>query len=76
MDDSIPDMHHPYEILPVEPAMDDLILMVFGDESIVLTCNSGECLHYTMVPGFKASNDQKAMEERDTIHERANIHNI
>ncbi|KAI7878202.1 hypothetical protein K492DRAFT_149793 [Lichtheimia hyalospora FSU 10163] len=36
-----------------EPAMDDLILMVFGDESIFLTCNSGECLHYTMVPGFK-----------------------
>ncbi|CEG77576.1 Putative ATP-binding cassette, subfamily G (WHITE), member 2 [Rhizopus microsporus] len=35
-----------------EPAMDDLILMIFGDESIFLNCNSGECLHYTMVPGF------------------------
>lgn len=36
----------------VEPAMDDLILGVFGDDSIFLNCNSGECLHYTMVPGF------------------------
>ncbi|KAI7883212.1 transporter, ABC superfamily [Lichtheimia hyalospora FSU 10163] len=35
-----------------EPAMDDLILSVFGDDSIFLNCNSGECLHYTMVPGF------------------------
>lgn len=60
-DSSILGIHHPYQILPIEPAMDDLILMVFGDESIFLTCNSGECLHYTMVPGFKAS-DQKAME--------------
>ncbi|ORZ12015.1 hypothetical protein BCR42DRAFT_332368 [Absidia repens] len=35
-----------------EPAMDDLISAIFGDESIFLGCNSGECLHYTMVPGF------------------------
>ncbi|KAG1461845.1 hypothetical protein G6F56_005636 [Rhizopus delemar] len=35
-----------------EPTMDDLIYGVFGDESIFLGCNSGECLHYTMVPGF------------------------
>ncbi|KAI8978647.1 ABC transporter [Pilobolus umbonatus] len=35
-----------------EPAMDDLISAVFGDDSIYLSCNSGECLHYTMVPGF------------------------
>ncbi|KAI8393321.1 putative ABC transporter [Radiomyces spectabilis] len=35
-----------------EPAMDDLISAVFGDDSIFLSCNSGECLHYTMVPGF------------------------
>ncbi|KAI8347182.1 hypothetical protein EDC96DRAFT_427732, partial [Choanephora cucurbitarum] len=34
-----------------EPAMDDLISAVFGDDSIFLSCNSGECLHYTMVPG-------------------------
>ncbi|KAG1452624.1 hypothetical protein G6F46_009699 [Rhizopus delemar] len=36
-----------------EPAMDDLISAVFGDASIFLNCNSGECLHYTMVPGFE-----------------------
>ncbi|KAI9312395.1 ABC-2 type transporter [Dichotomocladium elegans] len=33
-----------------EPAMDDLILAVFGDPSIFLSCSSGECLHYTMRP--------------------------
>ncbi|KAI9492170.1 half-sized ABC transporter [Zychaea mexicana] len=36
-----------------EPAMDDLISAIFGDDSIFLSCSSGECLHYTMVPGFK-----------------------
>ncbi|GAA5795628.1 hypothetical protein HPULCUR_000990 [Helicostylum pulchrum] len=36
-----------------EPAMDELISAVFGDDSILLNCNSGECLHYTMVPGFE-----------------------
>ena len=36
-----------------EPAMDDLISAVFGDDSIFLGCNGGECLHYTMVPGFE-----------------------
>ncbi|GAN09893.1 conserved hypothetical protein [Mucor ambiguus] len=36
-----------------EPAMNDLISAVFGDDSIFLNCNSGECLHYTMVPGFE-----------------------
>ncbi|KAI5808588.1 hypothetical protein DFH27DRAFT_539705 [Peziza echinospora] len=35
-----------------EPAMNDLIKSVFGDESITLDCNSGECLHYTEVPGY------------------------
>ncbi|CAG8554698.1 14738_t:CDS:10 [Cetraspora pellucida] len=35
-----------------EPAMNDLILAVFGDEHITLNCDSGECLHYTEVPGF------------------------
>lgn len=38
-----------------EPAMDDLISAIFGDDSIYLNCNSGECLHYTMVPGFDVS---------------------
>ncbi|KAL0081558.1 putative ABC transporter [Phycomyces blakesleeanus] len=36
-----------------EPAMDDLISAVFGDDSIFLSCSSGECLHYTQVPGFE-----------------------
>lgn len=40
-------------LFETEPAMDDLILSVFGDESIFLSCNAGECLHYTMVPGFE-----------------------
>ncbi|KAF7723744.1 hypothetical protein EC973_001720 [Apophysomyces ossiformis] len=35
-----------------EPAMDEIISQIFGDDSIFLSCNSGECLHYTMVPGF------------------------
>ncbi|KAK9311725.1 P-loop containing nucleoside triphosphate hydrolase protein [Lipomyces starkeyi] len=36
-----------------EPAMDDLIQSVFGDETITLTCNSGECLHYSELPGYE-----------------------
>ncbi|KAJ1980388.1 (ABC) transporter [Dimargaris verticillata] len=36
-----------------EPAMNDLIRMVFGDSYITLQCDSGECLHYSEVPGFE-----------------------
>lgn len=36
-----------------EPAMNDLISSVFGDESIFLQCNSGECLYETEVPGYE-----------------------
>ncbi|KAI9680374.1 MAG: ATP-binding cassette sub- G member 2 [Trizodia sp. TS-e1964] len=36
-----------------EPAMNDLIKSIFGDESITLTCNSGECLHKTEIPGYQ-----------------------
>lgn len=36
-----------------EPAMNQLITDVFGDTSITLNCQAGECMHYTMVPGFK-----------------------
>ncbi|KAI9733116.1 MAG: hypothetical protein M1834_003663 [Cirrosporium novae-zelandiae] len=36
-----------------EPAMNDLIKSVFGDESITLQCNAGECLYKTDVPGYK-----------------------
>lgn len=32
--------------------MNTLINDIFGDEYITLRCNSGECLHYSAVPGF------------------------
>lgn len=35
-----------------EPAMNDLIKSVFGDESITLDCRFGECLYRTDVPGY------------------------
>lgn len=35
-----------------EPAMNGLINDIFGDRAIFLDCESGECLHYTQVPGF------------------------
>ncbi|KAK0538875.1 FAD-dependent urate hydroxylase [Tilletia horrida] len=47
-----------------EPAMNDLISSVFGDPSISLSCSSGECMHYSQVPGYAKppSNDD------DIIH--------
>jgi hypothetical protein len=36
-----------------EPAMNQLINDIFGDNSITLDCNSGECMHYTNVPGYQ-----------------------
>ena len=36
-----------------EPAMNDLIQSIFGDESITLDCNAGECLYKTEVPGYE-----------------------
>ncbi|ODO01783.1 hypothetical protein I350_06612 [Cryptococcus amylolentus CBS 6273] len=35
-----------------EPAMNQLINDIFGDKSITLDCDAGECLHYTQVPGY------------------------
>ncbi|KAL8880675.1 MAG: hypothetical protein Q9198_001960 [Flavoplaca austrocitrina] len=35
-----------------EPAMNNLIKSVFGDESITLKCHSGECLYRTDIPGY------------------------
>lgn len=32
--------------------MNDLILTFFGDGYITLDCQSGECLHYSQVPGY------------------------
>lgn len=36
-----------------EPAMNGLINDIFGDKAITLDCDSGECLHYTQVPGYE-----------------------
>ena len=36
-----------------EPAMNDLISQIFGDEFIRINCISGECLYYTAVPGWE-----------------------
>ena len=35
-----------------EPAMNNLIKSVFGDESITMQCAWGECMHRTEVPGY------------------------
>ncbi|KAJ3835049.1 hypothetical protein EV361DRAFT_798215 [Lentinula raphanica] len=35
-----------------EAAMNQLINDVFGDPYITLTCEGGECLHYSQVPGY------------------------
>ncbi|GES61432.1 transporter, ABC superfamily [Aspergillus terreus] len=35
-----------------EPAMNDLIQSIFGDPSIFLQCDAGECLYKTDVPGY------------------------
>ena len=35
-----------------EPAMNNLIKTIFGDEYITLKCDSGECLYRTDVPGY------------------------
>lgn len=37
-----------------EPSMNDLILTVFGDPYITLKCESGECVHYSEIPGYKS----------------------
>lgn len=36
-----------------EPEMNKLIKSVFGDESITLNCNAGECLYKTDIPGYE-----------------------
>ena len=42
-----------------EPSMNDLILTVFGDPYITLKCESGECLHYSEIPGYKTPDKSK-----------------
>ncbi|KAF2717150.1 putative ABC transporter [Polychaeton citri CBS 116435] len=36
-----------------EPAMNDLISSVFGDDTITLKCRSGECIYKTEIPGYE-----------------------
>lgn len=36
-----------------EPEMDNLIISLIGDASILLDCRAGECLYATEVPGYK-----------------------
>ena len=36
-----------------EPAMNDLIKQIFGDDSITMQCDAGECLYRTDVPGYE-----------------------
>ncbi|KAL9095972.1 MAG: hypothetical protein Q9165_001970 [Trypethelium subeluteriae] len=36
-----------------EPAMNQLISSIFGDDSITLQCRAGECVHVTDVPGYE-----------------------
>lgn len=36
-----------------EPEMDNLIMNLIGDSSILLDCRAGECLYKTEVPGYK-----------------------
>ncbi|KAK3945464.1 hypothetical protein QBC46DRAFT_118017 [Diplogelasinospora grovesii] len=36
-----------------EPEMNNLISDIFGDNSILLTCDAGECLYHTEVPGYE-----------------------
>lgn len=42
-----------------EPSMDDLILSVFGDQYITLHCESGECIHYSEIPGYDSPGKNK-----------------
>ncbi len=35
-----------------EPAMNDLISSIFADSNIQLSCQAGECLYHTQVPGY------------------------
>lgn len=42
-----------------EPSMNDLILSVFGDKFITLHCDSGECVHYSEIPGYHMPGKQK-----------------
>ncbi|SCU90923.1 LAME_0E10528g1_1 [Lachancea meyersii CBS 8951] len=42
-----------------EPSMNDLISTVFGDPYITLKCESGECVHYSEIPGYEQPSKDK-----------------
>lgn len=42
-----------------EPSMNDLISTVFGDPHITLQCQSGECVHYSEIPGYQEPSKDK-----------------
>ncbi|ODV63903.1 putative ATP-dependent permease ADP1 [Ascoidea rubescens DSM 1968] len=42
-----------------EPSMNDLISNVFGDPYITLHCESGECIHYSQIPGYHLPEKKK-----------------
>lgn len=44
-----------------EPSMNDLIETIFGDPYITLHCESGECLHYSEIPGYNPPSKDIAM---------------
>ncbi|CCK73485.1 putative ATP-dependent permease ADP1 NDAI_0G05020 [Naumovozyma dairenensis CBS 421] len=44
-----------------EPSMNDLISDIFGDDCIRLKCESGECIHYSEIPGYNSPDDNKGM---------------
>ncbi|SMN19400.1 similar to Saccharomyces cerevisiae YCR011C ADP1 Putative ATP-dependent permease of the ABC transporter family of proteins [Maudiozyma saulgeensis] len=50
-----------------EPSMNDLISTIFGDPYISLKCESGECLHYSEIPGYKSPDGQGNMTLRGKI---------
>lgn len=50
-----------------EPAMNDLITTIFGDPYITLHCESGECLHYSEIPGYESPTDGGNMTLRGKI---------
>ncbi|KAK0550556.1 FAD-dependent urate hydroxylase [Tilletia horrida] len=50
-----------------EPAMNELISSVFGDPAIYLSCSSGECMHFSQVPGYSRSPKDDDEERRPPI---------
>lgn len=44
-----------------EPSMNDLISTVFGDPYITLRCESGECVHYSEIPGYESPTEDKTL---------------